>query len=138
MRSLRVVVPGEPRPWTVYTKRGEPPIGFQQMQVWQERVQAAVLGCRVFTELIIGPVRVDTFFYRSPPLSAPKRLEARQAWMDRHPCTTRPDLDNYRKACCDALIGVIIRDDNQVIAGDMSKGWALSEPRTVIEIQELE
>lgn len=49
--------------------------------------------------------------------------------------TKKPDLDNILKAICDALTGIVWRDDKQIV-GDDTKKWYGVEPRVEVSIME--
>lgn len=76
--------------------------------------------------LIEGPVAVDVTAYLPIPKSMTKRDRA---------CigatvfpTTRPDVDNYLKSALDALNGVVIRDDAQVMQAVAAKVYTQDGP----------
>jgi len=140
LRHMEVTVLGEPRPWSLYIPgKKAAPIGFTRMKVYQTEIQIAVKKAMAGAEPFKGPIRLNTYFYRSMPTNAPKGSVKRIAWVRRHLLLTRPDLTNYRKACEDALNGIVFLDDGQVTEGEMSKAWCLfGVASTLIEIQELE
>jgi len=133
---VRIIVPGEPRPWTVWAKRGPKPDGFVRMEVWQAQIQAAVRA-GFSNEPLSGPLQMETVFVRGYPDSAPKTPSAQVRWSEKH-ILTKPDLTNYQKACEDALIGLLFHDDNQVVQHNSSKtyGYPGKEPYTIIEVRE--
>lgn len=121
-RTFSFVVPGKPCPWTAWPRRGPPPMAFQAMQVYQAQIQAVVRHEWGDRPPFICPVVVDTIFHLPRPDGGKP---------ERYPLPTRshhdPDLDNLRKAAIDALQGIIIKDDVQVIEGKMSKCWCRSD-----------
>lgn len=51
--------------------------------------------------------------------------------------TSRPDLSNYLKGAEDALLGIIYRDDSQIVSYDGSGQWYSRTPGTLVTITEL-
>lgn len=49
------------------------------------------------------------------------------------PCNSKPDFDNLEKFVCDCANEILIKDDCQIIQGDVKKYYS-SIPRTVINI----
>ena len=134
-----VVVPGEPCPWTVYTRRGEPSPGFVAMQAWQESIRAAIIE-KYGRPMLTGPLELEVVFWRRLPKPWPKRMTAQRRMKA---ATKRPDRTNYLKALEDALNGVLIVDDSQVVSGSTSKATAAPSEApytwfklTVLEAQE--
>ena len=116
-----VVVPGEPCPWTVYTRRGEPSPGFIAMQAWQETIRAAIIA-KYGRPMLTGPLALDVTFFRSLAKPWPKVLSYQRMMTAQ---TKRPDLTNYLKALEDSLSGVLIKDDSQIIRTTAGKGIGL-------------
>jgi Holliday junction resolvase RusA-like endonuclease len=124
--SITITIPGEPAPWQVYTKQGQPPIGFLNFKAWQEQIQAHVRQQWGRRPVSTGEVIVHTSFYRGWPKTAPqKQWPAQVKWATKHIIKT-PDVGNYRKAFLDALQGIVYVNDSQVIAGVESKGYAIA------------
>ena len=99
---------------------------------WERLVRGAAQVQAEKYGLIEGPVAVGLRFYLLPPKNLPKRKPA-------YP-TKRPDLDKLARACLDALRGVLIRDDSQVVRFDeLSKDYASmgKPPRVEITIRAL-
>ena len=69
--SIRYEVKGNPEPWQVYTKRGEPTQAFERRKAWQGQVQAEAK--RVWTiegghlEPFAGLVELSMVFYMPWP-----------------------------------------------------------------------
>jgi len=145
--EIELFVPGEPRPWSVYTRQGTPPLGFVRMQEWQLLIQIAAKKAMAGRPPLEGSVRVHVIFSRGIPETVPKvpakpnkhehrdhfserLLKAklkRDAWLDAHLISPRGgDRDNYLKAFSDALQGIIYHDDSQIIGGDAIKDYVLS------------
>jgi Holliday junction resolvase RusA-like endonuclease len=91
-------VPGEPlpkeRPRVVRGKNGRP-ITFtpRRTALYEENVRAAAK--LAFPKPMTGPVGVEIIFYRST--------------------RRRVDIDNLAKSCLDAIQGVVLNDDAQVV-----------------------
>lgn len=66
--------------------------------------------------LLEGPVYVTVSFLMPKPKSAPKYL--------RH-VTKKPDLDRLLRALLDAITGVLIVDDAQVVSVSAAKSYAI-------------
>ena len=133
---LRIEIPGNPAPWTVYTKRGEPSIGFQNMRAWQEQIKSHVRQAWGDREPLTGPVSLTVSFYREWPQSAPQSHSgAIQRWAVKH-ILTKPDVTNYLKAFEDALKGIVFVDDSQTVGIVASKLYSGGPGFTVLEIEQ--
>lgn len=77
-----------------------------------------------------GPVGVDFVFV----FSRPGRLTWKKRPMPRAWHTSKPDLDNCKKAVLDALKGVVLADDAQVCSAQTRKCYAdgVEQPHTEI------
>jgi crossover junction endodeoxyribonuclease RusA len=78
--------------------------------------------------LVVGAVQLTVVF----TLPRPKRLPKRAL-----PHISRPDLDKLTRAVCDALTGVVWKDDSQVDALAVRKRYAApgDSPRVAIQVQ---
>lgn len=76
---------------------------------------------------IAGQVEVDTAFYLPWPVGAPQHQpQAIARWRNEH-LTMKPDLDNLRKACIDAVARILFEvGDQQVVEGRMSKDFTIN------------
>ena len=72
---------------------------------WRERVALAVH--QAGWQPLAGPVAVDLTFVMPRPKSAPKRSTP--------PATKRPDIDKLTRAILDAVTGIALVDDAQVV-----------------------
>lgn len=72
--------------------------------------------------LIEGPVMIELRIVHGVPQSKSKKWKA-QALAGEIPCTKKPDADNVLKAVCDALNGVVFKDDVQVTDGSFRRRW---------------
>ena len=141
MVTYTVKVPGEPRAWTVWPKRGRMPLGTQRQKVYQAVIRLAIAEQLGMVPVIEGPVKLEIWFYRGFPLNEkvypPANREKRIAWIMKY-LTHRPDLANYMKAAEDALQGVLISNDSQVVEVIGYKRYT-EEPEgyTLIKVTEL-
>lgn len=133
-----LLIKGEPIPWTVYTKRGQPPVGFLAMQAWQEQIRAVALE-KYGRLLLTGPVALGCTFYRTLPGPIPKSITVwqRRAW---RAVVKRPDLTNFQKALEDALKGVLLADDSIVVKVMAAKWFAApgEEAWTSVVVSQME
>ena len=143
MRSYHVEVPGLPRPWTVWAKRGPQPQGFMNMKAWQFMIREAIRNTYTSPRPVSGPVSLTMVFQFPIPKTCPKTEPKRTQWLRRHP-PGRGDLRNYEKAAEDSIQGLLITNDSQVVESWGKKewlGWQLQrdgvEGLTVIEVQEI-
>lgn len=73
--------------------------------------------------LIEGPVLIELRILHAVPQSKSKKWKA-LALEGKEPCTKKPDADNVLKAVCDALNGVVFKDDVQVTDGVFRRRWS--------------
>jgi len=99
----------------------------RKLSVWRDRVASEAKN-RV-AAVIEGPVAVTLHFRLLKPKSAPKK---RRVFADK-----RPDLDKLVRAVLDAITGIIIRDDSQVVAITATKDYG-STSGVSIEIDEIQ
>lgn len=93
--------PGTPAPWTAWPKRGKPPVGFQRMKAWQVQLQVRARMAWGARDPLTGPVGLRFAFYM------PKKAKG--------------DLTNLVKAAEDALQGILIQNDKQVVHLEAAK-----------------
>jgi Holliday junction resolvase RusA-like endonuclease len=117
---------GQPVPWTVWVKKGPPPLAYQEMQAWQEQIRAALRQEWGNKPLVSGAVRVDAQFYLRYPATAPKSPEAKAKWIEKH-IIMKPDCSNIYKAFEDALQVILEVGDQQVIRVTMRKAFVREE-----------
>ncbi|WP_448675850.1 RusA family crossover junction endodeoxyribonuclease [Pseudomonas sp. LY-1] len=72
--------------------------------------------------LIEGPVMIELRIVHSVPQSKSKKWKL-QALAGEVACMKKPDSDNCLKAVCDALNGVVFKDDVQVTDGSFRRRW---------------
>lgn len=111
LREIRFTVFGEAKPQGSQQHRFVPSLGHtvahekHSLVDWRKQV-AQVAGQHTGQAGIIeGPVALEVTFFRLRPKSARKRP---------YP-TTAPDADKLVRAIGDAITGVLIRDDAQVV-----------------------
>jgi len=154
MLSWRIVIPGNPVPWTVFTRNRAPTPGFFAMQAWQEQIRAAARSVWQGWPELEGPVRLSFEFWLPWPKSAPKLGGAAAGRWEKKHLLMKPDLTNLEKAAEDALKResikhrgkvvryepVILVDDNQVVAKGKSGKYFDTKPEghTIIFIEELD
>jgi Holliday junction resolvase RusA-like endonuclease len=103
---------------------------------WQESVVSAARDMLAGAPPLEGPIALDVRFFLPRPKSAPRRV------VD---ATKKPDLDKLLRCVKDGLTRAgVYRDDAQVVAVVMSKGFAagISDPdgvtgvpRAVVEVR---
>lgn len=79
----------------------------KELKPWRQEIAAAALFARKQDAIAFptGPVTVALDFYFAKPKSAKKRNRP----------TTRPDVDKTSRSCLDAVTGILIKDDSQVV-----------------------
>lgn len=73
--------------------------------------------------LAAGPLKIIVAFYFPRPKSHYRTGKHAGELKDTAPtyCATKPDLDKLQRAIGDALTGVLIRDDSQIVKWDATK-----------------
>jgi Holliday junction resolvase RusA-like endonuclease len=85
--------------------------------------------------LLQGPLRLNVCFYIEKPKSKVRKNSNPFPYPD-----SKPDLDNCIKLVCDALNGVVWKDDAQVVRLEASKRWIngnVGAPSTVVWIDHI-
>lgn len=77
--------------------------------------------------LLFGPIAIQAAFYLPRVSSLPRTITAP---------IKKPDLDKLVRCLCDALTGVVYRDDSQVVEISVSKRFDAA-PHARIEVREL-
>lgn len=104
-------VPGDPAPWCVYTKRGKEPLSHQKMRSYQTDVQGHAKSAMNGRDPHEGPVEVVFFC----------SINGFERW----------DVTNLQKAAEDALKGIVMKDDRQVVYVNSIKDLS-GPPRTEV------
>ena len=119
--EFQLTIPGDPAPWQVYTRQGEPTLGFLAMKAWQGQIQLHLRRAWGNREPLSGPVVLDAEFYLPWPESAPQRdSRAIEKWYWKH-LVMKPDRTNLYKAFEDACQDILFRNDSQVVRGEPRK-----------------
>ena len=79
-----------------------------------------------------GALNVIITEFRAIPKSWSKRKHIAANMGDIRP-TTKPDWDNIGKAVCDALNGLVWKDDSQIVHATTEKYYS-DDPRVVIGV----
>ena len=130
---IEIAVRGEPRPQgshRAFMVGGKPRItdSNRRLAQWRDLVALAAQGVAP-PELIEAPVRVEIEFSLKRPKSLPKRVP--------DSChVKKPDLDKLTRAILDAITGVVVRDDSQVVEIAASKRYGV--PGAIIRVVPLE
>lgn len=119
--EFQLTIPGSPAPWQVYTRQGEPTLGFLAMKAWQGQIQLHLRRAWGNREPLSGPAVLDTEFYLPWSESAPQqRYESIERWYWEH-LAMKPDRDNLQKAFSDACQGILVHGDQQFVDGQVKK-----------------
>lgn len=115
---LSFFVPGVPKPQGSKRSlgRGIMVESCKTLKPWRETVALVAHNAMEGREPLTGPISVYLDFVMPRPKATPKK---EQPW-----ATKRPDIDKLARAVLDALTGVVIKDDSQVICLDLSKSIA--------------
>ena len=139
MRTTRTfTVPGSPRGKGRHrTTRTGRTYTDEKTAMYENKIMLCYRQKYAGEPLITGPVSLDWTAYFQMPQSASKKRRAAMLAGEIWPTVT-PDRDNIEKIICDALNGVVWRDDKQVVTGDRApqKRYA-EEPRLEITIKEV-
>ena len=87
-----------------------------------------------FKSPLEGPIVLTAKFYMPVPASLSKK---KKESMYGKPHVIRPDTDNLLKTVCDALNGVVWKDDSQIFSVSSGKMYIREEPSTHIWIEEV-
>jgi crossover junction endodeoxyribonuclease RusA len=109
MSILTFHVPGKPAPQGSkrFVGRGIMIESSREVGPWRERVALAAHNAMCGRNLLAGPITVGLAFTMPRPKSAPKRSTP--------PAVKRPDIDKLARACLDAITGIIVGDDSQIV-----------------------
>ena len=105
----------------------------KKSKAYKSYVRECATGQGAPDEPLSGPLALVVTEYRAIPASWAKwkRQAANEGGI--YP-TSKPDFDNVTKSICDALNGLIWKDDAQVIDGHVRKFYD-TEPRVEIEVR---
>ena len=89
---------------------------------WEETVRWTAKGAMGPTDLLETPLSLALYFRLPTPKSwSKKRTEAEISGSGP---IVKPDFDNLAKAVCDALNGVIYKDDSQIVSAHIRKVYS--------------
>lgn len=102
-------VPGKPAPQGSkrHVGRGIMVESCKELGPWRERVALAAHNATLGQPLLSGAINLALDFVLPRPKSAPKRSTP--------PAVKRPDVDKLARACLDAITGIIVADDSQIV-----------------------
>ena len=105
------------------------------VNAYKAAVQVAAREAGLPQPLLDGPLVVAMTFY----LPRPKRLMRKKDPNGPIPHSAKPDRDNLEKSTCDALNGLVWRDDSQVYKGVVAKFYheKNGHPRVEMVIEEM-
>lgn len=86
--------------------------------------------------LIDKPVSLTVKVYKTIPPSWSKKRQERAAEGLERP-TSKPDLSNYIKVVEDAIEGILLKNDSQVVDYGKSGKWYSQVPRIEVSLREL-
>tara|TARA_R100000789_G_C2911682_1_gene123522 strand:+ start:139 stop:567 length:429 start_codon:yes stop_codon:yes gene_type:complete len=130
---ITIDVPGEPKPWQVFIRRGPPSGGYLAYKGYQVDIQAHAKkewGRRPLLEDV--PLEIHLKFFKSYPNRLSKAPELRQRDLTLALCR-KPDVDNLVKAAVDGIKGIVFKDDNMVVKIIAEKTFS-AKPHTSIKI----
>jgi Holliday junction resolvase RusA-like endonuclease len=102
---------------------------------YESDLRLAAQDAMVGRDPLDGPVGVSIFAYMPVPESW-SRKKRDQALLSIIRPVTKPDADNLLKAC-DALNGVVFRDDKQIVSAHIVKEYS-AKPRLTILVGSLD
>jgi Holliday junction resolvase RusA-like endonuclease len=90
---------------------------------WERQVQEAATIAMGSSEPLETPVTLYLYFRLPIPASWSKKRQERAKAEEERPAK-KPDWDNLSKAVCDALNGVVYKDDGQIISAHIKKVYS--------------
>jgi crossover junction endodeoxyribonuclease RusA len=133
MTTIAFTVPGKPAPQGSkrHVGRGIMVESSKELGPWRERVALCAHNAMCGRSLLDGAVRVRLDLTLPRPKSAPKRSTPH--------AVKRPDVDKLARAILDAITGIIVRDDSQIVDLHATKRLAeLGEtPGVAITVEQL-
>ena len=136
--TISFTVLGEPkakaRPRVFYNKQAGRVMAYTPKETasYENLISYTASQYRSKTGLLTCPVRLFLDIYRSMPKAFSKKKIVRAENKKIVPII-KPDLDNIIKVVCDALNGIIWKDDSQVVSILCNKFYS-SNPRIEVSI----
>ena len=133
---ITVVLAGDPvaKARVKFGKNGaytpKPTVVYQRALAWEAKTTMAG------TQPLEGAVKIDVLFELAIPSSWPERKRGGAIVGIIKP-TGKPDVDNYAKAALDAINGVVVVDDAQVVELSVRKVYGV-DPKTILTISSLD
>lgn len=139
--SVSITVHGEPvaqgRPRFAnhggFTTAYDPPQSAKYKSKIQKELQPLIANKKF--KPFDGPCSLELRIYRSIPKSFSRKKQNAAANGEIRP-TTRPDTDNYVKGILDALNGIVVKDDSQIVDIVAQKFYS-DIPRIEVVVSEL-
>jgi Holliday junction resolvase RusA-like endonuclease len=97
----------------------------KKLKPWRQEVAGCAINAMAGIPPTDGAVELAVRFYFQKPKSTPKRVTE---------MITKPDVDKLIRGICDALKGIVYRDDSQVVFKAGSKEFG-TPPRAEIELK---
>ena len=143
MGEIRLRVSGEPitqGSMKIVSVRGRAQVVHDKDALlgWRDRIAWQVRGASRLAPPLEGPVSVTLMFWLTRPKSHFTRTGALRSSAPAYP-TAKRDLDKLVRGVLDALtMGMVWKDDGQVIDLDLKKRWASAaeEPGVYIHARE--
>lgn len=132
---IEFTVHGIPAPQGSKTKWGSE--DNPRTKPWRAAVASDAAAAMDGTQAFHEPVTVHVLFHFPRPKShygSGKNAGVEKAGAPKH-CATKPDLDKLLRAIGDAITGIVIRDDSQIVAIAAVKHYGT--PRAVITVTPL-
>ena len=119
--TIEFTVPGRPVPMARPRVTAHGTYTPKRCRDYKTAVALAAKAAMKGQEPLTGAVHIILQFAFAIPKSWPKkkRLNGGLVWH-----TARPDLDNLSKSVTDALIGIVYKDDSQIISANIEKTYA--------------
>lgn len=134
---MKFIIPGEPqgkaRARTVKTKKGKT-VSFtpEKTELYENLIKQIAMQSKIYFE---GPVKMNIIAFYGVPASDSKKKRIEKLANIIRP-TKKPDLDNVCKVICDALNGVVYKDDTQVVSITIGKYYS-EKPCVEVSVEEV-
>ena len=131
MQPIKIVISGTPEPWSapLVTRRGftvDKKAPLKERIRWQVRSQ--------YTQEKIEEAVSLFFNFEVPVPKGSSKKKAQEMLSGKIKACKRPDVTNLQKLAEDCLIGIVIKDDNQVVSISSKKTYSL-DPKTTIIVE---